>query len=327
MAWHSESVRRLRMLFRREQFDRDLQDEMRLHLDLRQQEQADRKLPEVDARGAALRKFGNATMLRETSSEAWGWSWLDQFGQDLRYGVRAMARAPGFTAVAVIALTLGIGATTAIFSVVNAVLLRPLDYKEADRLVTVLHNETNPVAAANYIDWRDQSRSYDAMGAAQYWSPNLTGSDPPEHIYGLRVTQNLLPVLGIEPLLGRLFATGEDHKGAEHEVIVSYRLWQRRFSSDRNVLGKSVTLDGEAYTVIGVMPREFKFAPFWATHAELWVPLRASATADTHRGGNSLQFVLRGLSREWDWRRRARKWRRSPHGWSGNTRALTAMWW
>ena len=158
-----------------------------------------------------------------------------------------------------IALALGIGANTAIFGVVNAVLLRPLAYKDADRLVTILHNGTGPVATANYIDWRDQSHAFEAMGAADYWSPNLTSNDssdssPAEHLYGLKVTQNLLPMLGVEPLLGRLFAKGEDQEGADHEVDIELPLWQRRFSGDREVLGKPITLDGEAYTVVGVMP-------------------------------------------------------------------------
>jgi predicted permease len=292
MRWLTEMGRRLRMLFRREQFDRDLQDEMRLHMELRQQEHVDRSLPAEDARSAARRTFGNATLLREVSGDAWGWSWLDQLAQDLRYGARGMWRTPAFTAVAVMALALGIGASTAIFSVVNAVLLRPLAYKDSDRLVTILHHGSDPVAAANYIDWRDQSHSFEAVGAAEYWSPNLTGSDPPEHLYGLKLAQSLMPMLGVEPLLGRLFIAGEDQKGAEHEVVLSYRLWQRRFASDRNVLGKAVTLNGEAYTVIGVMPREFKFAPFWATHAELWVPLAFGENIH-NRGGNSLRIFAR----------------------------------
>ncbi len=123
-----------------------------------------------------------------------------------------------------IALALGIGANTAIFSVVNAVLLRPLAYKDPERLVTVLHYGDDPVAPANYIDYRDQSHSFEAMGAAEWWSPNLTGSDPAEHLLGLHVTQNLLPMLGVEPLLGRVFAAGEDREGGEHEVVLSYRL-------------------------------------------------------------------------------------------------------
>lgn len=292
MEWLSELGRRLAMLFRGARFDRDLQDEMRLHMELRQQEQMAQGLSPESARAAARRRFGNAALLGEVSGDVWGWRWLDHFAQDLRYGARSLLRTPGFTAVAVIALALGIGANTAIFSVVSAVLLRPLAYQDADRLVTILHDGSSPVAVANYLDWRDQSRSFEAMGAAEYWSPNLTNSDSPEHLAGLRVTQNLLPMLGIDPLLGRVFVPGEDRKGAEHEVVLSYRLWQRRFSGDRNVLGKLMTLNGEGYTVVGVMPPEFKFAPFWATRAELWAP-QAFGDRVHSRGGNSLRVFAR----------------------------------
>jgi putative ABC transport system permease protein len=292
MEWLRELGRRLRILIRGERFDRDLQDEMRLHLELREQEHRARGLAPEDAHAAAQRRFGNATLLGEVSGDVWGWRWLENLGQDLRYGARALLRTPGFTAVAVIALALGIGANTAIFSVVNAVLLRPLAYKAPDRLVTILHYGDAPVAAANYIDWRDQSRSFEAMAAAEYWSPNLTGSDPAEHLLGLRMTQNLFPMLGVDPLLGRVFARGEDQPGAEQEVVLSYRLWQRRFHGDPNVLGKSIILDGKGYGVIGVMPPEFKFAPFWATRAELWAPL-AFGDRVHNRGGNSLRIFAR----------------------------------
>jgi putative ABC transport system permease protein len=214
------------------------------------------------------------------------------FVQDLRFGMRSLLRTPGFTLVAVITLALGIGANTAIFSVVNAVLLRPLAYKNPDRLVTILHDSSSPVAVANYYDWRDQSHSFEAMAAADYWGSNLTGSDPPEHLLGLRVTQNLFPMLGVEPMLGRTFVPGEDGKGREHEVVLSYSLWQRRFDGDAKVLGKSMILDGEAYTVVGVMPPEFKFAPFWATHAELWAP-NVLSERRAMRSGNSLRVFAR----------------------------------
>jgi putative ABC transport system permease protein len=217
---------------------------------------------------------------------------LEHFVQDIRYGARGLFRTPGFTVIAAITLALGIGANTAIFSVVNAVLLRPLAYKDADRLVTVLHNGSNPVAVANYIDWRDQSRSFDAMAAAEYWGANLTGSDSAEHLTGLQVTQNLLPMLGVEPMLGRLFIPGEDRKGSEHEAVLSYRLWQRRFNRDPNVLGKPITLDSQGYIVVGVMPPDFKFAPFWATRAELWVPM-AFGDRIHNRDGSSLRIFAR----------------------------------
>jgi len=272
-------MRRLRVLFRREQFDRELAEEMGLHRELRRRQEPERR-------------FGNVTALHEQSREAWGITWVLQVAQDVRYGVRSMLRAPGFAAVAVVALALGIGANTAIFSVVNAVLMRPLAYRDSERLVTILHGRSNPVSTGNYFDWRDQSRSFESMAAADYWAPNLTGSDHPETIRALRVTQNLMPTLGVPPLLGRLFLPGEDQKGAEHEAILSYGLWQRRFAGDREVPGRSLTLNGESYTIVGVMPPEFKFAPFWATRAELWAPNVLSGQAHD-REGNHLRVFAR----------------------------------
>ena len=292
MQWLNEFGRRLAMLFRRERFDRDLQDEMHLHLELRREQQMAQGLSPKDAYAAAARRFGNATVLREVSSDAWGWRWLDSFRQDLRYGARSLLRTPGFTAIAIMTLALGIGANTAIFSVVDAVLLRPLAYKDAGRLVTILHNDSDPVAVANYIDWRDQSRSFEVLGAAEYCSPNITGAEPPEHVRGHCVTPNLFPMLGIRPMLGRLFLSDEDKKGAEHEVILSYGLWQRRFSGDPSEVGKAMILNGESYTVVGVMPPKFQFAPFWATHGELWIPA-AFGDRIHNRGGNSLRIFGR----------------------------------
>ncbi len=259
-------------LFRSRRAERELAREIRSHLALLQEDFEQRGLPPEAAQLAARRSYGGVEQAKELHREARSFLWIEHLIKDVRYGGRNLLRRPGFTAVAVIALALGIGANTAIFSVVNAVLLRPLAYKDADRLVTILNNGTDPVSTANYIDWRDQSHSFEAMGAADYWSANLIDGDVPEHLLGLKVPQNMLPMLGIRPLLGRLFIAGEDRNGSDHEAILSYSLWQRRFNREPGVLGKPIILNGEAYTVVGVMPPGFKFAPFWATHAELWVP-------------------------------------------------------
>jgi len=284
-------------LFRGEDAERELAREIESHLALLQEKFERGGLAPLEARLAARRAYGGVEQAKELHREVRSFVWLEHLAKDIRYGWRSLLRTPGFTAVAVTALALGIGANTAIFSVVNTVLLQPLAYKEADRLVTVLHNGTGPVATANYIDWRDQSHSFEAMGAAAYWSSNLSNTDPSnsnpaERVLGLKVTQNLLPLLGIEPLLGRLFIPGEDQEGSEHEVILSYRLWQRRFNRDPNVLGRPITLNGEAYTVVGVMPPAFRFAPFWATHAELWAP-DAFGNTIHDRGGNHLRVFAR----------------------------------
>ena len=283
---------RLANLFRGSHAESELAREIASHLALLQEDFERRGLPPEAARLAARRAYGGVAQAEELHREARTFPWIEQVIKDARYGVRTLLRAPAFSLVAVVTLALGIGANTAIFSVVNAVLLRPLAYRDADRLVVALHYGSAPVAVANYIDWRDQNRSFETMAAAEYWSANLTGGDAPEHLLGLKVTQNLMPMLGIDPLLGRVFAAGEDRTGAEHEVVLSYRLWQRLFNGDTKVLGRPVTLNGEVYTVVGVMPAGFQFAPFWATRAEMWIPL-AFGDRVHNRGGNSLRIFAR----------------------------------
>jgi predicted permease len=292
MTWLRIFAIRIKGMFGKRRRETELDAELLTHLEALTEENIRRGMVPKEARQAAHREFGGFEQAKELYRERRGLPFLETLFQDIRFGARMFRKNPGFTCVAVLTLGLGIGANAAIFSVVNAVLLRPLPYRNSDQLVTILHNGDNPVAVANYIDWRDQARSFEAMGAADYWTPNLTGVDPPEHLWGLQVTQNLFPMLGIDPLLGRLFVAGEDQKGAEHEVILSYGLWQRRFAGDRHLLGKPITLNGELYTVVGVMPREFKFAPFWATRAELWVP-DAFGDRIQNRGGNSLRIFAR----------------------------------
>jgi len=284
-SWTKSTVRSTRM-------ERDMDEEMRFHVEAHATELMKRGMTREKALRQARLEFGGLETAKAQCRDAVGVSFLETLMQDLRHSVRGMLRTPVFALTAVIVLALGIGATTAIFSVVDAVLLRPLAYRDSGRLVTILMSGTGPVSVANYIDWRDQSRSFSTMGAADYWSPNLTGVDSPEHITGLKVTQNLFPMLGIEPMLGRLFLEGEDKDGADREVILSHRLWQRRFSSDPAVLGKPIVLDGNAFVIVGVMPPEFQFAPFWATKAELWVPNAFGARIHS-RGGNSLRIFAR----------------------------------
>ena len=264
------------------------EEELQFHLEMAEQEAARRGTPVREARLRA----GGVAQASDALHDQRTIGWLGDFFRDTRHGMRLLAKTPGFTAAAVLSLALGSGANTAIFSVVNAVLLRPLAYQDSDRLVTILHRGDFPVAPANYLDWRKQSRSLEATGAAEWWQPNLIGMDPPEHLRGLRLTQSMLPLLGVEPLLGRWFLPGEDQTGSEHVVILSYGLWQRRFHGDREILGSPVTLDGAPYTIVGVMPPGFKFAPFWATRAELWAPL-AFGDRIHNRAANSLRVFAR----------------------------------
>ncbi len=280
-------------LFRWHTAERELDREIEAHLRLMQDDFERGGMPPEEALLAARRSYGGVEQSKELHREARSLLWVEECVKDIRFGLRHLLRSPGFTVVAGLTLALGIGANTAIFSVVQAVLLEPLAYKDAGRLVTVLHRGTAPVAPANYLDWRKQATtSFAAMGAAQVWNPNLTGVDQPETVRALQVTQSLLPMLGVEPALGRVFAAGEDQPGRDREAVLSYKLWQRRFGGQPDVIGQQVTLNGEQYTVVGVMPPSFQFAPFWATRTELWVPLSLEARQQD-RLGQSLRVFAR----------------------------------
>jgi predicted permease len=221
---------------------------------------------------------------------------LGDLKHDLRYGARMLWKNPGFTAVAVVALALGIGANSAIFSVVNTVLLRPLPYREPGRLVMVWEDDAkhgypnDTPAAANYIDWRDQNNVFEGMAAMADQSYNLTGSGDPERIDGKKVSANLFELLGVAPLHGRAFAAEEDRPGANKVVILGHALWQRRFGSDTGVVGRTLTLNGEAHTVVGVMPQSFQFPD---RQAELWTPIAFTQQEAANRNRHYLKVVAR----------------------------------
>ena len=179
------------------------------------------------------------------------------------------------------------------FSALKAILLQPLAYQNPDELAVVLHGGRGPVSPANFFDWREQNRSFAKMGAAEYWTPNLGVTDRTERVLGIRVTSDTLALLGVAPLHGRLIAPDEEVTGNHQRVVISYGLWQRDvLPAIPAVIGKPIRLDGEPYTVIGIMPRDFAFAPFWAVGAELWAPLTLAERRDA-RGGNSLRVFAR----------------------------------
>ena len=211
--------------------------------------------------------------------------------QDLRYGARMLMKQPGFTLVAVITLALGIGANTAIFSVVNGVLLRPLAYREPERVMTLLQEGRGPVSPANFLDFKAGSRSFEQMAAAEVWSGTLL-SERPEVLAGLRMGEGLFEILGVPPLLGRTLQVDDYQAGKNHVLVLSHKLWQRAFGGDPQVIGRQVSLSGESYTVVGVMPPQFQFPPFWSTRAEMWTPLDLRPRA-TSRGGSSLRIFAR----------------------------------
>lgn len=215
-------------------------------------------------------------------------TWIADVLQDIRYGVRQLRRAPGFTAAATAALALGIGASTVVFSAVDAVLLKPLPYAEPERLVVVLRDGRGPVSPAAYDALRGHVRSFAAVGAAEMFRPNLAAETGAESVAGLRMTATVLAMTGARPLLGRAFTEADEAPGHERVVLVGHALWRRSFGGRPDVVGRTVRLDGKAYTVVGVMPPGFDFPPFWARGAELWAPL-ALADRLGDRGGESLR--------------------------------------
>ena len=220
---------------------------------------------------------------------------IGDLAQDLHYGVRMLVKNPSFTIVAVLALALGIGANSAIFSVVNTVLLRPLPYKNPGRLVMLWEEAThlgfpkNTPSPANFIDWRAQNTVFEAMAAMVERSFNLTGVGEPERFDGRRVSANLFDLLGVQPQLGRAFRAEEDKPGSR-VVILSNGLWQHRFGGDPRVIGQAVSLNGESYTVIGVMPGSFQFP---TRRDQLWVPLAFDAKEAASRGNHFLEVIAR----------------------------------
>jgi putative ABC transport system permease protein len=200
---------------------------------------------------------------------------MESFVQDIRYGLRMLIAKPGFTIIAVLALALGIGANTAIFSIINGVLLKPLHYREPDRLVRIAEKtpqfEQGSVAYPNFKDWRDQSRSFEKMAAYRYSQFNLTGGQFPERVDGRLASADLLSVLGVAPALGRDFLPDDDRTGAGLVAIISNALWQRRFGGDPSIIGKTISLSDDSYTVIGILPADFHFY----YDADVYVPISA----------------------------------------------------
>ena len=221
---------------------------------------------------------------------------MDTLLKDIRYAVRGLVKRPGFTVIALITLALGIGANTAIFSVVNAVLLRPLPFRDPEQLVIVWEDAAfagfprNTPAPANYVDWKNQNQSFSDMAATAEESFNLTGDGEPERVTAYSVTHNFFPLFGVQPLLGRSFLPEEDRPGSNKVVVLSYSLWQSRYGGDTRILNRDIQLNGEKHSVVGVMPANFQFLE---SEVRLWVPLALNQEQLANRGGHYLNVVAR----------------------------------
>jgi putative ABC transport system permease protein len=276
MLWIKELGRRLVMMLRRGKLDRELEEEMRLHVDLRAEEYSGRGAMSDEARLLARRRFGNASRLREQSHDAWGWVWIDRLLVDVRVAARHLRSAPGFVALTVFILAVGIGATTAIFSAVNAILFESLPYPNAGRIVTVWEiggeGTRNDGTFGMYRGLAERSRSLDALAVLKPWQPTMTSVDEPERFEGQRVSAAYFRVLGVRPFLGRDFTSSDDRMNGPNVVILSNKLWRRRFNADPTIVGRDVTLEGNDYSIIGVMPESFENV--LAQKADVWGPLQ-----------------------------------------------------
>src|SRR5262245_5175538 len=295
-------------LLRRGRYEREMEEEMRFHLEMQMEQNLASGMAAEEAHYAARRQFGNQTWLKEVSREMWSLNSIETLIQDLRYGARTLMKSPGFAFVAVLTLALGIGANTAIFSVVNGVLLRALPYYEPERLVMAwadrpilqahLGIPDFPVTVADFIDWRDQNQVFGQMAALEPLRMSLTGGSGPESVLGLRASASLFPLLGASFAAGRAFLPEEDQAVADRVVVISHGLWRQRYAADPKLIGQKITLDNEAYTVIGVTAPEFQFPrrgeiPFVATKVDLYLPIAFTPAAMNNRQGGRMAVIAR----------------------------------
>ena len=286
---------RLRALFRKTEMDRELDEELRFHLEKEVEQNLARGMNSEEARYAALRSFGGVERAKEESRDVRGVRFLEELWHDLRYAVRMLLRNPGFTTVILVTLAVGIGANTAIFSVINAVTLRQLPFIDPDRLVRL--NESNPergwpnfsVSHPNFLDWRAQNQTFEGMAATADASFNLSAGGDIEVIRGGVITADFLPVLRVSPAMGRNFLPEEDRPGGDTRVaLIAYGFWQRQFGGDPAVVGKTLTINDNPFTVIGVLPESF---PWGRGRLDLFVPLAPDPARS--RGDHRLRVIGR----------------------------------
>jgi predicted permease len=272
--WIYKLPLRLRSLFHRHETDQELDEELQYHLEQKTQQFITAGMNEQEARRAALLEMGGLEKRKEECRDARQVTWLQGLLQDVHYGLRILRKSPGFTTVAILTLALGIGANTAMFSVVQGVLLAPLPYSEPDRLVSVWQYNLTlkhaiSVSYPDFLDWQRDARSFQQMAAFDWQDRDLTSPGTPEHLSGKEISSGFLSTLSVKPIVGREFSPDEDKHGGPPVVIISNRLWRNRFAASTKALGKSVTLDGVDYTVVGVLPEDFRIV---GEEADVYVP-------------------------------------------------------
>src|SRR4051794_32272250 len=266
MRWFDLLAMKAGMLFGRRAAAVQLEDELRFYLDRQIAENLAAGMSPEESRYAALRVFGNPALLREQTRDKWSWHGAEQFLREIRCGTRALHRTPGFAIIAVLVMALGIGANVALFTVVRNVLLKPLPFKDPDRLMMLYENNLkefnyNVVAGGVYTEWKKLNHSFSNLALIHDTQYALSGSggQMPEKLTGALVSWNLLSTLGVQPALGRDFTASDDTPAANNTVMLSWSLWKRRFSADPGIINQTVYIDAKPYTVIGVMPEWFAF--------------------------------------------------------------------
>jgi putative ABC transport system permease protein len=254
----------------------ELRQEIQFHLEEEAEQRQQGGMAASEARWAARRDLGNVTLVKEDTRTVWGWTRLEQLARDVRYGLRQVRRNPAFSATAIATLALGIGGMTAMFSAFDAILVRPLPYADADRLVMIWDDLSRSGAEskfystpAEWLEWRRLNTVFTDIGLTQSGDATLSGDSEPEQVPARKTTANFWSVLGVQPLIGRVFTEEEDVKGVR-VILISHGLWQRRYGGSPDVLGRKITVNDNSYEVIGVMPREFYFLP--ARDIDIWMP-------------------------------------------------------
>ena len=290
-------LRKLRWLAQRRDKEAELREELQFHLDREAEERQEHGLAENEARSAAQRELGNIARVGEQIRSEWGWTRPEQFARDAEYGLRQIRRNPAFSAIAIATLALGIGGITAMFSAVYAVLIRPLPYADADRLVMIwidmgkrdvksVHNPT----PAEWIEWRRLNTVFTDLATSQPGDATLSGDGEPELVPARKVSWTFWSVLGVQPMLGRVFTEDEDNK-AVRVAVISRGLWKRRFGSSPDIVGRKISLNDQPYEVIGVMPRGFFFMP--SRDIDIWMPASFPAWMRTNFTWHDAQIVAR----------------------------------
>jgi predicted permease len=290
--WWDVLRMRFRSLWERQRADTELDKELRYHTERQTEENIAAGMNAHEAREAAARIFGGVSQIEEECRDMRKTQYLENFVQDLRYGLRMLLKNPSFTSVAVLALALGIGANTAMFSVIEAVLLRPLPYRNADEIVRVAStwDRDSTSSPPDFFDWRDQNRSFSSMFAYQERECALTGQGEAKRVRALAATAGIFSTLQTEPILGREFTAEENRIGANHVVILSNGLWQAAFGGAPDAIGKTIQLDSEPYTIIGVMPADFRFP---LSGSEAYMPIGFDNKVMTQRGAHYLTVLGR----------------------------------